>query len=136
MTMKSINVAVAVIINDKGEVLLTQRYEPKNPSVHLSWQLPGGGVEKNESIEDACIREALEETGFKIKLLSPKPHLIVSRYERRDYLLNGFKAKAISGTINTELDQETADARWFKIEDIKHLRTLKDTDTMVEACNI
>ena len=69
MTMKSINVAVAVIINEKGEVLLTQRNQPKDPSVHLCWQLPGGGVEDGESVISACIREAYEETGFKIKLL-------------------------------------------------------------------
>ncbi len=134
MTMKSINVAVAVIINEKGEVLLTQRNQPKDPSVHLCWQLPGGGVEDGESVISACIREAYEETGFKIKLLSKNPHVIVSRYENRDYLLNGFKAQVISGTINTELDQETADAKWFKINEISGLRTLADTDTMVLAC--
>jgi len=133
--MKSINVAVAVIMNDDGKVLLTQRNQPKDPSVHLCWQLPGGGVEEGESVESACIREAYEETGFNIKLLSKTPHVILSRYKNRDYLLNGFKAHVLSGTINTELDQETADARWFKIDDIRHLKTLKDTDTMVIACN-
>lgn len=134
MTMKTIDVAVAVIINKSGQVLLTQRNEPKNPSTHLCWQLPGGGVEKNETVQEACVREAYEETGLHVSLLMQEPHTIVSRYENRDYLLKGFKAEVISGTINTELDVETNDARWFEISEIPKLKTLKDTDTMVIAC--
>lgn len=134
MHMKPINVAVAVIINGKGQVLLTQRHEPARPSVHLHWQLPGGGVEKNESIEDACVREAYEETGFKVKLLSTSPYLIRSLWEGRQYLLNGFKAMVVSGIINTQKDEETADAKWFDFSEIWSLKTLKDTDTMVQAC--
>jgi NADH pyrophosphatase NudC (nudix superfamily) len=54
-----------------------------------------------------------------------EPHTIVSRYENRDYLLKGFKAEVISGTINTELDVETNDARWFEISEIPKLKTPK-----------
>jgi ADP-ribose pyrophosphatase YjhB (NUDIX family) len=32
------------------------------------WFLPGGGVEQNETIEEACEREAAEELGVKIKI--------------------------------------------------------------------
>ncbi len=135
MTMKTIDVAVAVIINNDGQVLLTQRYDPKNTAVHMCWQLPGGGIEKNETIEQACIREAYEETGLRIKLDSKTHTKIDSKYGRWIYTLNGFKAHVISGTINTELDAETNDAKWFEISEIHKLRTLKDTDTMVIACN-
>ena len=31
--------------------------------------IPGGGVENNESLEDATIRESIEETGIKVKPL-------------------------------------------------------------------
>ena len=34
------------------------------------WKLPGGLVEKNESIGDAAIREVWEETGVKTKFVS------------------------------------------------------------------
>ena len=134
ISMKTIDVAVAVIINKSGQVLLTQRNEPKNPSTHLCWQLPGGGVEKNESVQDACVMEAYEETGLHVSLVMKEPYVILSRYENRDYLLKGFKATVISGTINTDLDSETNDAKWYDIKDISSLKTLQDTDTMVLAC--
>ncbi len=33
--------------------------------------IPGGGVDDKESIEDAAVREALEETGYKVKPIMP-----------------------------------------------------------------
>jgi len=40
--------------------------------------LPGGGVEKNESLKACCRREVLEETGYKIKLNEEK--VVVTEY--------------------------------------------------------
>ena len=48
-----------------GPVVLIQRAnEPKG------WALPGGFVDYGESVEQAAIREALEETGLQVKLLA------------------------------------------------------------------
>ena len=43
-------------------VLVERRYPP------LGWALPGGFVDVGERVEDAAIREALEETGLKVTL--------------------------------------------------------------------
>jgi 8-oxo-dGTP diphosphatase len=52
----------AIIFNQKGELLMVK------PSYKDYWSIPGGVVEKNESPYQACLREALEEIGIKIKI--------------------------------------------------------------------
>ncbi|WP_400204257.1 NUDIX hydrolase [Candidatus Methanomassiliicoccus intestinalis] len=37
----------------------------------ITWEIPGGHVEKNESVDVAAIRELYEETGLKPKKLHP-----------------------------------------------------------------
>lgn len=51
----------AVIFDQQGRVLLTQRQDLRN------WVFPGGGVEEGESLNEAVFREVYEETGVKIK---------------------------------------------------------------------
>jgi 8-oxo-dGTP pyrophosphatase MutT (NUDIX family) len=48
-------------LNDAGEVLINQQYRHGTQRVCL--ELPGGGVEKDESPLEAAQREFLEETG-------------------------------------------------------------------------
>lgn len=55
-------VDIIIQIND-GIVLI----ERKNPP--YGWALPGGFVEWGETLEEAAIREAEEETGLKIQLI-------------------------------------------------------------------
>lgn len=126
-------VAVAVIVNEAGNILLTQRNSP-NSALHLKWQLPGGSKESGETLEQACVREAKEETGFSIKLESLSPHIIYHQIGDREFKLCGFRAKPISGTINVSLDQETNDARWLSRDEAARLDTLEQTVEMIDAC--
>ena len=56
---------VDIIIELKGSrgIVLIER---KNPP--LGWAIPGGFVDYGETLEEAAIREALEETSLKVKL--------------------------------------------------------------------
>ena len=132
--MKHIYVAVAVIVDSYRNILLTQRHDPKNPLTHLKWQLPGGKIEKNETAISACYREILEETGLTVKILSQSPYFILNKYGNKTYRLTGFKVKVISGTIDVEKDEETASAKWYKIEEILKLDCLPNTLEMIDNC--
>lgn len=52
-----------IIETSKGIVLIERKIEP------FGWALPGGHVEYGESLEEAAVREAKEETGLDIKLI-------------------------------------------------------------------
>ena len=56
---------VDVIIELEGGIVLIQR---KNPP--YGWALPGGFVDYGESLEEAAIREAKEETSLNVELIS------------------------------------------------------------------
>jgi 8-oxo-dGTP diphosphatase len=55
----------ALIQNVKGEILILQ-VDPKKFAVYslLHWDLPGGRIQKNESLEGALRREVKEEIGW------------------------------------------------------------------------
>ncbi len=56
--------AAAVIINDRGLILVGQRAD-----IPGSWQLPQGGIDQNENAEKAILREVEEETGIRPQAL-------------------------------------------------------------------
>ncbi|KTC86795.1 8-oxo-dGTP diphosphatase MutT [Legionella brunensis] len=60
----SIKVAVAVIFNKTGEVLITRR--PLHAPHGGMWEFPGGKLENNEEPADALIREVKEEVGIDV----------------------------------------------------------------------
>ena len=62
--MKSPKLTIDMIINIEGKIVLIKR---KNPP--YGWALPGGFVDYGESIENAAIREAKEETSLDLENL-------------------------------------------------------------------
>lgn len=63
-------IGVGVIIRRGNKVLFGQRL---NAHGHQSWSFPGGHLEYGESIESCAVREAMEETGVKVKVVKVGP---------------------------------------------------------------
>ncbi len=64
MIKKQIHVAVGILFNGAGEILIARRPEASHQGG--LWEFPGGKVEKNESVFGALKREFLEEVAINI----------------------------------------------------------------------
>ena len=56
-----------IIFIDNKVVLLKRIRKDKNEYLHY-YAIPGGGIESNETKEDACIREIKEEVGLDVTI--------------------------------------------------------------------
>jgi 8-oxo-dGTP pyrophosphatase MutT (NUDIX family) len=56
--------ARVVLLDRLGRVLLLRARDPADPSKPPWWEIPGGGMERDESSADAARRELREETGI------------------------------------------------------------------------
>jgi 8-oxo-dGTP diphosphatase len=64
MSLPEIDVAVAIIRNAQGQVLVNQRQTDKEHAGY--WEFPGGKFESGESPSQALIRECKEELGISV----------------------------------------------------------------------
>ena len=96
------NRAAAIIIQNEA-LLLIHRQKPGRDY----YILPGGGVELNESFEEACIREVKEETGLDVLGLQlvyiynnkrGEEHYFITRIPPNEPILGGSEAKRQSPT--------------------------------------
>lgn len=75
--------ATAIIVNDKGQILLQSRADNDR------WGLPGGCQELGERFEDKVIREVKEETNLDVSEENLELIAIVSGNSRRNEYPNG-----------------------------------------------
>lgn len=96
------NTVDAVVIQS-GHILLIQRGEQPGKGL---WALPGGFVNENETLKDACIRELREETRLKV----PEPVLrgSIVKVETFDHPGRSQRGRTITRTFYFQLDDNQA----------------------------
>ena len=82
------------------------------------WNQPAGHVEYGESLENAAIREALEETGYRVQLTGIQGiYQGLHSTQGTHYVRICFTADAIELT-NAELDSDIIEAKWLPISEL------------------
>lgn len=112
-----LNIIASCCVKDNDRILLVQ--ENKNEVKGL-WDLPGGKVKPTESIEQAAIREIMEETGYNIELDSL---LLIQNYItlKGELLIIYFNAKLLNKKQKEYKKEEIKNVRWFTIDEIKKI---------------
>jgi ADP-ribose pyrophosphatase YjhB (NUDIX family) len=104
---------VAILITKNGKVLLGRRkYKP----VKGKWDIPGGFVDRGESVEEAVDRETLEETNLQVeskKYLGSIPDVYGGRKKRPTVNLC-FLVKVKDGGQKAGSDVDLLE--WFSLE--------------------
>ncbi len=90
---KFLLVTAAVVLNDEGQVLLTQR--AGDGPLAGKWEFPGGKVEQGETLIKGLHREITEE--LEIEIEEPRPFLMVDhKYPQFHVRLVSFLARSKS----------------------------------------
>ena len=125
-------IGVGAIIIEAGRVVLVKR---AHPPIQGQWSIPGGVLEIGETVRQAALREAREETGLIVE-----PGELLGVYDRilRDpehrvqyhYVLIDFLCRRVAGQLQAASD--AAEVRWFRREDLPSLNLAEDTLDVIE----
>jgi 8-oxo-dGTP pyrophosphatase MutT (NUDIX family) len=111
--------AAAIIVNDKGQILLQSRTDNER------WGLPGGCQELGERFEETVIREVKEETNLEITEENLELIGIIAGGTRRKEYPNGdvvinntalYCVKNYTGEV--KWDSESKDMRFFDLDNL------------------
>lgn len=104
----------AIITDDAGHILLQHRAD------NDLWGMPGGALEKGESVAQGVVREVKEETGYDVEIVGvvgvysdPKQRQVV-RYPDNvvQYVVVSVHARITGGEGG--VDHESHEQRWFE----------------------
>lgn len=110
----------------RGDKLLLQNRRKKDWD---GWTLPGGHIEKGESIVDAVVREMQEETGLTIhspKLCGIKQFPI----ENGRYLVFLFRTESFSGEVRSS---DEGEMRWISRSELSDFHTVPDFEELLQV---
>ena len=117
----AIPAAGAVVVDDRGRVLLVQRgHEPERGR----WTVPGGRLEPGETLGQAAAREVLEETGLEVEVQEELWSLRRQVDDQHDYEIHDFRATVTGGRLRP--GDDAPDARWFTSDELAELPVTED----------
>ncbi len=124
-------VGVGAIIIDDGRVLLVRR---GHPPLADEWSIPGGVLELGETLHQAAIREAQEETCLTVETAE-----LLGVYDRvlRDddgrtlyhFVLIDFLCRRVAGEPQAADDAD--EVRWFTPAEVAELGLAEDTAQVI-----
>jgi 8-oxo-dGTP diphosphatase len=120
-------VVAALIVNARGEVLLTQRREDQD--LPLYWELPGGKIEPGEAPADALRREIIEELGVEVDV-GRVWDALHHRYPRYEVIMLVYRCVLPAGAEPRPV--EVRDLAWVAPPALRDYRILPADEPLVQ----
>ncbi|TVX94402.1 NUDIX hydrolase [Paenibacillus agilis] len=112
--MRRVDVAYSLITDEtKSKVLMVQNHDHDG-----RWSLPGGAVEAGETLEQAVIREAQEETGYMVKvfgLVAVNECMFEDIQEHAVFFT--FRASIVDGQEQLSRPDEISQIAWVDLQE-------------------
>ena len=110
--------AGGLVYNKKGEILFIFR--------NRKWDLPKGGIEKNEKKKEAAIREVEEETGVSqlkiIEKLQKTYHIFKRNGKFKLKITHWYRMESsYEGVLKPQIEEGIEKAVWIKPEEVPFL---------------
>lgn len=105
----------------------------RNPLIS-TWELPGGGIELGESIEDGLVREFQEESGVIVKigvLLNVEDSLFTFNEEDAHSVLVFYEVKRIGGTVSANYE-DSVEAKFVDLNYLNRKNTQRSFWNIIE----
>lgn len=117
-------------VGDRAQVALVGN------SQRNTWYLPKGGLDKGETIEQAAVREVVEETGLEVRVVKPVRSIYYwfnARGTRVHKTVHYFLMEATGGDFSRR-DSENDRAAWFDLpEALSVMSYSNEADIVREA---
>ncbi|PGL71651.1 NUDIX hydrolase [Bacillus sp. AFS055030] len=114
--MKKVNVVYTLIYDEVTKNVLMVQNENE------VWTLPGGAVEENETLKQAAVREAFEETGLVVEIGNIIAINEAFFPERGHHaILFTFSAKIIGGDLVISHEEEILQVKWIDLQTANEL---------------
>lgn len=120
MSYPNYRVAVEALIVNNDKVLLTKRVEAAKVAPG-AWNVPAGKVKYTETTNEAVVRECLEETNLKVKvidLLQERAFETKSGDEKAYRLVFTFLVKPINEITDFKLNDEHSEFEWINPNEV------------------
>ncbi|MDO8573944.1 MAG: NUDIX domain-containing protein [Candidatus Daviesbacteria bacterium] len=125
--------AGGIVLNNKGQVLVTQHSRNKH------WSFPKGLIDPGQTTEEAALREVREEGGVEAEITGKvgySKYVYTFNDEKIFKIVTYFLMKYVSGDI-ADHDWEVSDIGWYKPEDaLKRLSFSQDKQLLKKALEI
>ncbi len=100
-----------IVVDERRVLLVSHWYAP------WAWTLPGGGIGKNESAEDAAIREVKEETSLTVRSLGGVVGTYDGTWGRHDQVIV-YWTDDFEGSLALKPNVEIMARSWFDIDSL------------------